>query len=72
MAGSVALPQPRTVSVPGRIFAIVPGILLLLAVGYAGKIIEQSIARDGLIVVGAEYSLETGVVDFFDAPPHLR
>ena len=24
------------------------------------------IAPDGLLVVGAEYSLETGVVDFFD------
>jgi carbonic anhydrase len=24
------------------------------------------IERDGLLVVGAEYSLETGVVDFFD------
>jgi uncharacterized integral membrane protein (TIGR00698 family) len=61
MAGSVALPQPRTVSVPGRIFAIVPGILLLLAVGYAGKIIEQSIARYGkahhLVLPNIEYVL---------------
>jgi carbonic anhydrase len=39
---------------------------------HGSEILEQSIARDGLIVVGAEYSLETGVVDFFDAPPHLR
>src|SRR5580692_9998677 len=61
MAGSVALPQPRTVSVPGRIFAIVPGILLLLAVGYAGKFIEQSIARYGkahhLVLPNIEYVL---------------
>src|ERR1700733_14468198 len=61
MAGSVALPQPRTVSVPGRMFAIVPGILLLLAVGYAGKIIEQSIARYGkahhLVLPNIEYVL---------------
>jgi carbonic anhydrase len=27
------------------------------------------IQRDGLLVVGAEYSLETGVVDFFDSVP---
>src|SRR6185312_4068784 len=27
----------------------------------------QLIHKDGLMVVGAEYSLETGVVDFFDA-----
>jgi carbonic anhydrase len=26
------------------------------------------ILNDGLLVVGAEYSLETGVVEFFDGP----
>ncbi len=31
--------------------------------------LEQLIQKDGLIVVGAEYSLETGVVDFFDGVP---
>jgi carbonic anhydrase len=31
-------------------------------------VLEQLIERDGLLVVGAEYSLETGVVDFFDEP----
>src|SRR2546421_801447 len=29
-------------------------------------VLEQLIERDALLVVGAEYSLETGVVDFFD------
>jgi carbonic anhydrase len=29
-------------------------------------VIQELIRRDGLRVVGAEYSLETGVVDFFD------
>ena len=28
--------------------------------------LEQFIEKDSLVVVGAEYSLETGVVDFFD------
>ena len=28
--------------------------------------LEQLIEKDNLIVVGAEYSLETGVVDFFE------
>jgi len=32
-------------------------------------ILEALIQRNGLIVVGAEYSLETGVVDFFDGVP---
>ncbi len=30
------------------------------------KILEQLIQKDGLLVVGAHYSLETGFVDFFD------
>jgi carbonic anhydrase len=33
---------------------------------HGSDIIEQLIQRAGLMVVGAEYSLETGVVDFFD------
>lgn len=33
---------------------------------HGSDIIEQLIQNDGLLVVGAEYSLETGEVDFFD------
>ncbi len=33
---------------------------------HGSQIIEQRCERDGLLVVGAEYSLETGFVDFFD------
>jgi len=33
---------------------------------YGSEILEHLIEKDGLLVVGAEYSLETGVVDFFD------
>ena len=36
---------------------------------HGSEIIEKLIAEDGLLVVGAEYSLETGVVDFFDGLP---
>ncbi|SPE30501.1 Carbonic anhydrase 2 [Burkholderiales bacterium] len=36
---------------------------------HGSKLIEQLIASDGLLVVGAEYSLETGVVEFFDGVP---
>jgi uncharacterized integral membrane protein (TIGR00698 family) len=61
MADSVVLPQPRSISMPGRLFALVPGILLLAAVGYAGKFIEQSIARYGkahhLVLPNIEYVL---------------
>ena len=33
---------------------------------HGSELLEQMIERDGLLVVGAEYSLETGVVEFFD------
>jgi carbonic anhydrase len=33
---------------------------------YGSAVLEQLIQREGLLVVGAEYSLETGIVDFFD------
>ena len=33
---------------------------------HGSAVLEQLIQRDALRVVGAEYSLETGVVDFFD------
>lgn len=36
---------------------------------HGSEILEQRIERDGLLVVGAEYSLETGAVDFFDGVP---
>lgn len=36
---------------------------------HGSEVIEQLLQRDGLLVVGAEYSLETGVVDFFDGTP---
>jgi carbonic anhydrase len=36
---------------------------------HGSEVLEQLIERDGLVVVGAEYSLETGVVDFFDGVP---
>ena len=33
---------------------------------HGSEVLEQLIQNDGLLVVGAEYSLETGVVDFFE------
>ena len=38
---------------------------------HGSRVLEQLIQNDGLRVVGAEYSLETGVVDFFDGAPEL-
>jgi carbonic anhydrase len=36
---------------------------------HGSSVLEQLIRDDGLLVVGAEYSLETGVVEFFDGIP---
>ena len=36
---------------------------------HGSEMLEQLIQRNGLVVVGAEYSLETGEVDFFDGLP---
>ncbi len=36
---------------------------------HGSLILEQLIQQDGLLVVGAEYSLEKGVVEFFDGVP---
>ncbi|MCC6744514.1 MAG: carbonic anhydrase [Acidobacteria bacterium] len=36
---------------------------------HASPLLESLIRDEGLVVVGAEYSLETGIVDFFDGVP---
>ncbi len=35
------------------------------------EVLQRLMADEGLLIVGAEYSLETGVVDFFDGAPPL-
>ena len=35
---------------------------------HGSPLLESLIGKDGLMVVGAEYDLESGVVDFFDTP----
>ena len=36
---------------------------------YGSDVLEKLILNEGLAVVGAEYSLETGEVEFFDGLP---
>ena len=36
---------------------------------HGSELLERLIRDDGLMVIGAEYSLETGLVDFFDGVP---
>ena len=38
---------------------------------HGSPVLERSIQEKGLLIVGAEYSLETGEVDFFDVPNKL-
>ena len=54
-------------SIVDRIRPAVEGLLQGAAQDPAA--LEQLILKDGLVVVGAEYSLETGVVEFFDGVP---
>ena len=39
---------------------------------HGSPLLERLIRDDGLLVVGAEYSLETGAVDIFDEAPEAR
>lgn len=39
---------------------------------HGSEVLEQMIKGDGLLVVGAEYSLESGAVEFFDGAPEVR
>jgi carbonic anhydrase len=39
---------------------------------HGSGVLERLIHEDDLVVVGAEYSLETGVVDFFDGLPKVQ
>ena len=36
---------------------------------HGSEILERLIQKDGLLIVGAEYSLQTGVVEFFEGVP---
>jgi len=36
---------------------------------HGSELIERLVREDGLLVVGAEYSLESGVVEFFEGVP---
>jgi carbonic anhydrase len=39
---------------------------------HGSDVLEQLIEKDRLVVVGAEYSLKTGVVEFFDGVPEVE
>jgi carbonic anhydrase len=39
---------------------------------HGSEVLEQLIQKEGLLVVGAEYSLDTGAVEFFDGVPERQ
>ena len=39
---------------------------------HGSLVLEELVDKDGLLIVGAEYALETGAVDFFDGVPPSR
>ena len=36
---------------------------------HGSEVLEELVEKDGLLIVGAEYALESGAVDFFDGVP---
>ena len=71
--------EPLLQEIPQRIPQEVPQELVRAAVRanvrvsveamrHGSEILERLIEREGLLVVGAEYSLETGAVEFFAGP----
>ena len=45
MADAIVIPQVRPVQPALRFLRIVPGVLLLAAIGYAGKLLEQNVGK---------------------------
>src|SRR6201987_1422468 len=45
MADAIALPQSRPVQPTIQLFRVIPGVLLLAAVGYTGKLLEQNVGK---------------------------
>src|ERR1700719_3468400 len=43
MADAIALPQARPAQPVVQLFRVIPGVLLLAAVGYAGKLLERNV-----------------------------
>ena len=43
MADAIAFPQSQPLSIPFRFLRLIPGIVLLAAIGYAGKFLEQHV-----------------------------
>ena len=61
MADSIALPRLRPISPHLHLLKLLPGIALLAGIGYAGKLLEQSISRYAkahhLVIPNIEYVL---------------
>lgn len=49
MADAIVIDRGAAVAFPRRFFGLIPGMLLLAVLGYAGKFVEQSIARYGKV-----------------------
>ncbi len=66
MSEAAALPMGRSISLPRRFLDLIPGLLLLAAIGCAGKFVEQSIAAYGkahhLALPNIEYVLWSIVI----------
>src|SRR5438477_3206773 len=82
MASSIAIPRARPVNPALQFFKIIPGVLLLAAVGYAGKLLEANVGKYAkahhwtfpnieyvlwAIVIGLAISNTVGIPEIFRA-----
>src|SRR5260370_11490406 len=82
MAQAIALPQSRSAQPALRFFRVIPGVLLLATVGYAGKLLERNVGTYAkahhwtfpnieyvlwAVVVGLAISNTVGVPEIFRA-----
>ena len=59
MADAVVIPQVQPVQPVLRFLRIIPGVLLLAAIGYAGKLLEKTSANMRKPIIGSFRILST-------------
>src|SRR3954463_14822857 len=47
MSEAISLQRPAPIALPWRLFRLIPGVALLFAIGYAGKLIEAALKEYG-------------------------
>src|SRR5499425_2057233 len=69
MADAIALPQNPPISLSTRFFRLIPGVALLAAIGFAGKLLERNVnayaKANHLVIPNIEYVLWAILIGLF-------